>query len=331
MYALSLLDKSPILPEQGSVAALSNTVNLAKRAEELGYRRFWVAEHHGGNELASSAPEVLVSWILANTSSIRVGSGGVMLQHYSPFKVAEVFNLLSSLAPGRVDLGIGKTPGGLPKATAALQAYRAGKPDFVAQLSDLTAFLDNSVAGEADEALAFSGPKPPVTADRFLLGASPDSARLAAARGWNFVFAGHLNGDPENLRLSLETFRKESGGKSAILALAAYASENAVDAAGQISALKIFKVFLDNGQSVSLGRREQAEEFARQAGAKEYRIEERKPSVLHGTPESIHEELARLSKAHGIEEFILEPPALSADERLASVELLARRPLSAAA
>jgi len=331
MYALSLLDKSPVLPGEGAVAALSNTVNLAKRAEELRYRRFWVAEHHGGQELASSAPEVLVSWILANTSSIRVGSGGVMLQHYSPYKVAEVFNLLSSLAPGRVDLGIGKTPGGLPKATAALQAYRAEKPDFVAQLSDLTAFLENSVATEAGETLAFSGPKPPVTADRFLLGASPDSARLAAARGWNFVFAGHLNGDPENLRLSLKEFRKESGGKSAILALAAYASENAAHAAAQISELKIFKVFLDNGQSVSLGRREQAEEFARQAGAKEFRIEERKPSVLHGTPESIHEELARLSNAHGIEEFILEPPALSADERLASVELLARRPLSAAA
>ncbi|MBW6425783.1 MsnO8 family LLM class oxidoreductase [Rhizobium sp. XQZ8] len=331
MYALSLLDKSPVLPGEGAVAALSNTVNLAKRAEELGYRRFWVAEHHGGQELASSAPEVLVSWILANTSSIRVGSGGVMLQHYSPYKVAEVFNLLSSLAPGRVDLGIGKTPGGLPKATAALQAYRAEKPDFVAQLSDLTAFLENSVATDAGESLAFSGPKPPVTADRFLLGASPDSARLAASRGWNFVFAGHLNGDPENLRLSLEEFRKESGGKSAILALAAYASENAAHAAAQISELKIFKVFLDNGQSVSLGSREQAEEFARQAGAKEFRIEERKPSVLHGTPESIHEELARLSKAHGIEEFILEPPALSADERLASVELLARRPLSAAA
>ncbi|CDZ67342.1 MsnO8 family LLM class oxidoreductase [Neorhizobium galegae] len=331
MYALSLLDKSPIMPGDGAVAALSNTVNLAKRAEELGYRRFWVAEHHGGAELASSAPEVLVSWILANTSSIRVGSGGVMLQHYSPFKVAEVFNLLSSLAPGRVDLGIGKTPGGLPKATAALQEYRTAKPDFIEQLSELTAFLDNSAAADPDEALPFSGPRPPVTADRFLLGASPDSARLAAKNGWNFVFAGHLNGDPENLRLSLDTFGKESGGKSAILALAAYASENAAHAAAQISELKIFKVFLDNGQSVSLGRREQAEEFARQAGAKEYRIEERKPSVLHGTPESIHEELARLSKAHGIEEFILEPPALSADERLTSVELLARRPLSAAA
>ncbi|MCO4319138.1 MsnO8 family LLM class oxidoreductase [Phyllobacterium sp. 21LDTY02-6] len=331
MYALSLLDKSPIPPGENAVTALSNTVNFAKRAEELGYRRFWVAEHHGGTELASSAPEVLISWILANTSRIRVGSGGVMLQHYSPYKVAEVFNLLSSLAPGRVDLGIGKTPGGLPKATAALQAYRSVKPDFAEQLAQLMAFLDSAIAGQSDEAPAFAGPKPPITADRFLLGASPDSARLAAVNGWNFVFAGHLNGDPETLRVSVETFRNESGGKSAILALAAYASENAAHAAAQIAELKVFKVFLDNGQSVSLGRREQAEEFARQAGAKEYRIEERKPSVLHGTPESIHDELARLSNRHGIEEFILEPPAVSADERLASIELLARKPLIAAA
>lgn len=331
MYALSLLDKSPI-PQGGSaVAALASTVNLAKRAEELGYRRFWVAEHHGSTELASSAPEVLVSWILANTSRIRVGSGGVMLQHYSPYKVAEVFNLLASLAPGRIDLGIGKTPGGLPISTAALQVYRAAKPVFETQLSDLGRFLDNAAGGQPDEAKPFAGPTPPVAAERFLLGASPDSARLAAAHGWNFVFAGHLNGDPENLRLSLETYRKESDGKSAILALAAFASENAAHAATRISELRVFKVFLDNGQSVSLGRREQAEEFARQACAKEYRIEERKPSVLHGTPETIHEELARLSKLYAIEEFILEPPAVGADERLSSVELLATKPLSAAA
>lgn len=331
MYAVSLLDKSPIPTGEGAVAALTHTVNLAKRAEELGYRRFWVAEHHGSTELASSAPEVLISWILANTSRIRVGSGGVMLQHYSPYKVAEVFNLLSSLAPGRVDLGIGKTPGGLPKSTAALQAYRTARPEFEAQLADLTAFLDDAVASHLDDTVPLAGPKPPVTAERLLLGASPDSARLAAARGWSFVFAGHLNGDPENLRISLETFRSESGGKSAILALAAFASENAAHAAARIGELKVFKVFLDNGQSVSLGRREQAEEFARQAGAKEYRIEERKPSVLHGTPASIHEELSRLSQLHGIEEFVLEPPAVSADERLACIELLARKPLSAAA
>lgn len=331
MYSLSLLDKSPIASGETAVTALSNTFNLARRSEALGYRRFWVAEHHGGTELASSAPEVLVSWILANTSTIRVGSGGVMLQHYSPFKVAEAFNLLSSLAPGRVDLGIGKAPGGLPRATTALQAYRAEKPVFETQLEDLSAFLDNSIAAAPDPVAAFAGPQPPVSAERFLLGASPDSAHLAAAHGWNFVFAGHLNGDPENLRLSLETYRKASGGKSPVLALSAYASESAADAAAQVSKLQIFKLFLDNGQSVSLGRREQAEEFARQIGATDYRIEERKPSVLHGTSESIHAELSRLATSHGIEEFILEPPPVGADRRLASIELLARKPLSAAA
>lgn len=331
MYNLSILDKSPIAQGETAMSALSETISMAKRSEALGYRRFWVAEHHGTTELASSAPEVLIAWILANTSSIRVGSGGVMLQHYSPFKVAETFNLLSSLAPGRVDLGVGKAPGGLPITTAALQAYRGVKPAFEEQLSDLNTALENAVADTGDASLAFAGPRPPVSAERFLLGASPDSASLAARRGWNFVFAGHLNGDQENLRISLDTYRQESGGKPAILALAAYASESAAEAAAVVSDLKIFKVFLDNGQSVSLGRRDQAEEFARQAGATEYRIEERKPSVLHGTPDNIHAELARLSALYGIEEFILEPPALGADRRLATVELLARKPLSAAA
>ncbi|MNI32830.1 putative monooxygenase MoxC [compost metagenome] len=116
-----------------------------------------------------------------------------------------------------------------------------------------------------------------------------------------------------------------------MLALAAYASESASDAAEQVSELKIFKVFLDNGQSVSLGRRDQAEDFAKQAGSKNYRIEERKPSVLHGTPDEIHAELARLAAAYEIQEFILEPPAVGADRRLASIELLSRKPLSAAA
>lgn len=330
MYALSLLDKSPISSGESAVTALSNTVKLAKRAEELDYRRFWVAEHHGSTELASSAPEVLIAWILSHTSRIRVGSGGVMLQHYSPYKVAEVFNLLTSLAPGRVDLGIGKAPGGLPQSTQALQVYRAAKPEFEEQLGELEAFLAPSADAETVAERAFSGPRPLVAAERFLLGASPDSARLAARHGWHFVFAGHLNGDPDNLRLSLETYRQQAG-KAPILALAAYASENAADAAALVSELKIFKVFLGNGQSVSVGSRNQAEEFARQAGVREFRIEERKPSVLHGTPENIHAELSRLSSLYGIEEFVLEPPAVGIDRRLASIELLARKPLSAAA
>ena len=142
-YLLSLLDKAPINANANATEALAAAVKLAVAAEELGYHRFWVAEHHSMTNLASSAPEVLISYLLARTRSIRIGSGGVMLQHYSAYKVAETFNVLSSLAPGRVDLGVGKAPGGFPYATRALQVAvdPALKPSFADQLSELNAYL----------------------------------------------------------------------------------------------------------------------------------------------------------------------------------------------
>ncbi len=162
-YRLSLLDKSPLPPDGSAADALVATVKLARRAEELGFERFWVAEHHNVPELASSAPEVLIAFLLANTSRIRIGAGGVMLQHYSPYKVAEAFNLLASLAPGRVDLGIGKAPGGLPLSTRALQwaTDPERKPDFAEQF----ALLDAFIAGRLDPSHALAGatatPTPP--------------------------------------------------------------------------------------------------------------------------------------------------------------------------
>lgn len=126
-----------------------------------------MAEHHNSPELAGSAPEALVAWILAKTSRIRVGSGGVMLQHYSPYKVAEVFNVLSSLAPGRVDLGIGKTPGGLPLATSALQQAHdpARKPDFETAFGELTTFLSGAAPQDHAQAGLQATPAPPVAAE----------------------------------------------------------------------------------------------------------------------------------------------------------------------
>ncbi|MBP8940220.1 MAG: MsnO8 family LLM class oxidoreductase, partial [Agrobacterium sp.] len=176
MYTLSLLDKSPVSAGEDAAGAFRDTINLARRAEDLGYRRFWVAEHHNSPELAGSSPEALVAWILAKTSRIRVGSGGVMLQHYSPYKVAEVFNVLSALAPGRVDLGVGKTPGGLPLATSALQqAYDPErKPGFETAFGELTTFLSGVAPQDHAQAGLQATPAPPVAAERFLLGASPE-------------------------------------------------------------------------------------------------------------------------------------------------------------
>ncbi|HAT1618185.1 TPA: MsnO8 family LLM class oxidoreductase, partial [Raoultella ornithinolytica] len=120
-YRISILDKSPLAAGETAAQALTRTLTLAQQAEAWGYHRFWIAEHHNTDQLASPSPEVVIAWILGQTRQIRVGSGGVMLQHYSPYKVAENFNLLASIAPGRVDLGVGKAPGGLPLATRALQ------------------------------------------------------------------------------------------------------------------------------------------------------------------------------------------------------------------
>ena len=195
-YRLSLLDKAPVLQGETPTAALQRTLQLAQLAEEWGYHRFWLAEHHNTAQLASPSPEVLIAWIVAQTRHIRVGSGGVMLQHYSPYKVAENFNLLASLAPGRIDLGIGKAPGGLPLSTHALQqgVDAAKKGSFANQLQLLDSWLTAAQPHVDDEGLAAT-PLPSRPANRFLLGASEESARLAASLGWQFVFAAHLNGD----------------------------------------------------------------------------------------------------------------------------------------
>ena len=325
-YLLSLLDKSPIEQGVSATDALAATTRLAIRAEELGYHRFWVAEHHNMENLASSAPEVLIAYLLARTSKIRLGSGGVMLQHYSAYKVVEAFNLLASLAPGRIDLGVGKAPGGFPLSTRVLQRAfdPEKKPDFAEQLSDINAYLAADPNSEGAQARPF----PPRSPERFLLGASVESAKLAAEKGWTLVFAGHLNGDPENLRKTFEAYEHTTGGKVPILALAAFAAESEAYARERVGQLRIVKLFLPSGQSVNVGTQEQAAEFARQAGFSDFRTEEKVPSVLHGTAAQIRDELDALHRRYGVEEFVLDTPALTAAERLNSIELLAKERLS---
>ncbi|MCE6078053.1 MsnO8 family LLM class oxidoreductase [Agrobacterium vitis] len=329
-YSLSLLDKSPVEPDAIATDALKTTVALATRAEALGYKRFWLAEHHNIPALASSAPETLIAYLLAKTSHIRIGSGGVMLQHYSPYKVAETFNLLASLAPGRVDLGVGKAPGGFPHATRALRTGQADAPpqDFEKQIEDLNRYLLTDAAA-ANELLAT--PVPTIPAERFLLGASAASAKLAAAKGWTLVFAGHLNGDQQNLQETFDVYRRETGGKTPILALAAFAAEQEDLAKSRVADIKIFKVILSNGVSVNVGNPEQAAEFARQSGVTDYRIEEKTPHVLAGTGEQVRKELDTLHADLGVSEFIIDIPVPQAALRLNAIEQIAASRLSLAA
>jgi len=319
-YALSLLDKSPIAKGESATDALRRTVALAQAAERLGYRRFWVAEHHDTPDLASSAPEIVIPFLLANTHRIRIGSGGVMLQHYSPYKVAESFNLLAAFAPGRVDLGVGKAPGGLPFSTKALQSERdsARKLDFNRLFADLTTFLESTQG--PDRARAY--PTPVIFAERFLLGASVDSGELAASQGWDFVFARHLNGDEALLAASVETYRKLTG-KPPIVAVAAILSRDGKEAAAQGEKFRPLKLHIVGRQSVTVGSEDHAREFARQAGVTDYRTEPAVPSIVAGSARDLLDELDRLHEQHGIEEFIVDL-FNQGDSRLTAAELLAK-------
>lgn len=324
-YSLSLLDKSPILDGESAVDALQRTVALAQAAERLGYRRFWLAEHHGFPGLASSAPEILVAHLIARIRRIRIGSGGVLLQHYSPYKVAETFNLLASLAPGRVDLGIGKAPGGLPLSTKALRVLHdpARAPSFEALLDELDGFLAPPATTDGPRGKARALPVPPVAPERFLLGASPDSARQAGERGWHFVFAGHHNGDPKAIEVSLNAYAKAGGTAGLLLAVAAFAAETAEEAQSLTESHRVVRLTLDNGQNLNLGSEEQAAEYARQAGVASYSTEIRKPHILAGTPEQVRRELDALHARFGIAEFVIDTPNALTSRRLASLTLLA--------
>lgn len=323
-YRLSLLDQSPINDGQTAAQALEATLTFAQKAEALGYHRLWVSEHHDTARLAGSSPEVLIAWLLARTSRLRIGSGGVMLQHYSPYKVAENFHLLASLAPDRVDIGIGKAPGGLPLSTKALRGHTPADsaPGFPAQLQQLTHYLthlDDHLAGTEARAL----PSPPVSPQRFLLGASPESARLAASLGWNFVFAGFINTSEQVMTESVLAFHEYSAGQGhALVSLAVLAAETRERAEALVAEQHNFRVTVGD-RHVTVGTREQAEAFVQQAGATHYQIEQQKLSVLHGTPGDIHQQLRDIQRRLCVNEFVIHTPLTDAAVRLKSIELLA--------
>ncbi|WP_192073072.1 MsnO8 family LLM class oxidoreductase (plasmid) [Pantoea agglomerans] len=330
-YRLSLLDKAPVLQGESPTAALQRTLQMAQRAEEWGCHRFWLAEHHNTAQLASPSPEVLIAWIIAQTRHIRVGSGGVMLQHYSPYKVAENFNLLASLAPGRIDLGVGKAPGGLPLSTHALQqgVDAAKKGSFAEQLQLLDSWLKPGQADPDDEGLAAT-PLPSRPANRFLLGASEESARLAASLGWQFVFAAHLNGDRQLLEHALSTYSRLSQGQRALVAVQVVVADSPAGVDLLVANLRHYHVAVKDGPSVNVASLEQAERYVRQGGYRDYQIEPRTPSLLKGTAAQVHAQLDALHHNFNIDEFVIDTPITEPVARLQSLELLATHHLVAA-
>ncbi len=197
MRVLSVLDQSPISEGSTGGDALRNSIDLAQLAESLGYRRYWIAEHHATPMLASPSPEALIGPIASLTSTMRIGSGGVMLPHYSPLKVAETFSMLAGLFPGRIDLGIGRAAGTDPLTTFALQRDRrqGAADDFPEQLQELRGYLEDSLPADHPFARVAKLPGKPETPEIWLLGSSPQSAIWAGELGLPYVFADFINSE----------------------------------------------------------------------------------------------------------------------------------------
>ncbi|WP_059046982.1 LLM class flavin-dependent oxidoreductase [Paenibacillus rubinfantis] len=323
---ISVLDQSPIYPGETAEQAFAHTVLLAQRSEELGFRRFWVSEHHDSEQVAGSSPEVLISYLLARTSTIRIGSGGVMLQHYSPYKVAENFNVLASLEPGRVDLGVGRAPGGLPKSTQALQQGSRESASLTDKIVELRKYVQDRLEANHPLAGLRAAPRPAQAPELYVLGASVDSAKIAAELGLPYVYSLFINGDPAIALKAIQTYRESFDSSQGlepqvILALSVVVADSEAEAAELAGKQKVVKVRLDSGKTVTLGTREQAEEFGRQAG-EPYTIEEQEPWIIKGTKEAVREQLLALQRDTGIEEVIVTSNISPFEKRVRSFELL---------
>ena len=253
MIKLSVLDQSPISDGSTATQAFSHTVTLAQEVEKLGYTRFWVSEHHNSVSLAGSSPEILISHIAAKTERMRVGSGGVMLPHYSPYKVAENFRVLEALYPNRIDLGVGRAPGGMPIATRALQEGKMVSLDqYPEQIADVAMYLHDQVPENHHYANLKATPVIPTSPDMWLLGSSGESAKIAAQQGASFAFAQFINGygGPEVMEAYQKQFQPSYLGDKpkSIVAIFVICGETNEDAEKIASSLDLSILLLEQGK-----------------------------------------------------------------------------------
>lgn len=307
---LSVLDQSPISEGSSGPEALRNTIDLAQLADSLGYHRYWLAEHHGGPMLAGPSPEVLIGPIAAQTERIRVGSGGVMLPHYSPFKVAETFSMLSGLFPGRIDLALGRASGTDPLTAFALQRDRrqAAPDDFPQQLSELIAYLEDRLPEDHPFAhLAGNLPGRPEKPEVWLLGSSPASAVWARELSLPYAFADFIN--PHGA---------DAADAVGVWALAAETDEEAQRLA---SSSRMTLRLLRRGQLIAVPPPEKALAFLEQDAGPRRGGEQRRGIV--GTPDAVRAGIEEVAAKYGAGEVIVLTITHDHAARRRSYELIA--------
>ncbi|HEX4035955.1 MAG TPA: LLM class flavin-dependent oxidoreductase [Solirubrobacteraceae bacterium] len=325
---ISVLDQSPIAEGSGGADALRNTLDLARLADARGFHRYWVAEHHGGPMLAGPSPEVLIGPIAESTRQIRVGSGGVMLPHYSPLKVAESFSLLAGLYPDRIDLAVGRAAGTDPLTTFALQRDRrnAGPDDFPSQLAELLAYLEDRMPPEHPFAhLAKALPGRPHAPEPWLLGSSGQSAIWAAELGLPYAFADFIHpGGAEIAASYRERFVPSHRRETPLVAVGVWAlvAETREEAEFLAASSRWAMIKLRRGELIAVPTPQDALdniEAERRAGT----ISAPRRRMLLGTPDEVRAALEQVAASYGASELIVVTITHDHAQRRRSYELLA--------
>ncbi|MNI09277.1 Limonene 1,2-monooxygenase [compost metagenome] len=330
MLKLSILDQSPVMTGNTHREALSQTLQLAQAADSWGYTRYWVAEHHNSIGLASSSPEVLISTLAARTSRIRVGSGGVLLPHYSAYKVAENFRVLDALYPGRIDLGIGRAPGGTPHTAKALRDGKAdifeGLDRFPEQLVDLRAFLTDTIpAGHRYEGIAAS-PFIPTVPQMWLLGSTGQSGVYAAGLGAAFCFAHFINGSGgvDVVRKYVQEFQPSSLNvvPQAMAGVYVVCADSSEEAERQAAVVDLMLLKTEKGMQGSVPTLVETERYPYTEGDR-LRIQDNRSRMIVGEPKHVQGRLQQLAAAYRIDEVMVITSTADFAARLRSYELLA--------
>lgn len=324
---LSVLDQTPIRRGSNAYQALQESIQLAKYADTLGYTRYWVSEHHNISTLAGAAPEVLIARLAGETKRLRFGSGGIMLPNHSALKVAENFRLLEALYPGRIDLGLGRAPGGDRLTASLLNPSNTFNPkEYVQQITDLKAFLaDNEHSGTVHEKVK-AIPRIDTEPALWMLTSSGESAFIAAHFGMALSFAQFINpaGGPEAIRAYRQQFKPspQLATPQASVGLFVYCGDtdekvNRVQAVMDYRLLSIDKGKLDEAPSFDSVKDYDftAEELAR--------VRYNRHRMVVGTPDEVREKLTRLAHTFEVDEIIISTFTDTFEDRLRSYELLA--------
>ncbi|MDX8365450.1 LLM class flavin-dependent oxidoreductase [Cytobacillus sp. IB215665] len=327
MVRLSVLDQSPVPEGVTPVEAINQTVKLAQITEKLGYHRYWVAEHHSSTNLVSSTPEVLISHIAAKTSKIRVGSGGVMLPHYSSYKVAENFRMLEALYPNRIDLGVGRAPGGHSLSTMALTGGDTKKfHQYPNQIQELVGYLHEVEEYKLHPGL-IATPEISTAPELWMLGSSGGSAKLAAELGASYTFAHFINGNGGQgvVRQYQDNFKRSPVNQQPHTSVAVFVTcaETIEEAESINKSIDLAALLLEKGESKrGVPSIQQAQEY-NYTEMDYMRMKENRKRMIVGNPIQVKEQLESLKESYNADEIMIVTITHDFDARVRSYELIA--------